>query len=106
MPRTAFRPHSGGEYFAYTRREPVRVVGAIIPWNFPLLMAVWKIGSALATGCTIVLKRQPAECCIRAMVKTGLYHPVKDIHGFPLACDRLIYLRYSVILLGASLSLA
>ena len=46
-------------FFAYTRREPVGVVGAIIPWNFPLLMAVWKIGPALATGCSIVLK--PAE---------------------------------------------
>jgi phenylacetaldehyde dehydrogenase len=47
------------EFFAYTRREPVGVVGAIIPWNFPLLMAVWKVGPALATGCSIVLK--PAE---------------------------------------------
>jgi len=47
------------EYFAYTRREPVGVVGQIIPWNFPLLMATWKLGPALATGCTIVLK--PAE---------------------------------------------
>jgi phenylacetaldehyde dehydrogenase len=47
------------EFFAYTRREPVGVVGAIIPWNFPLLMAVWKIGPALATGCSVVLK--PAE---------------------------------------------
>ncbi len=48
-----------GEYFAFTRREPVGVVGAIIPWNFPLLMAVWKLGPALAAGCTAVLK--PAE---------------------------------------------
>ena len=47
------------EFFAFTRREPVGVVGAIIPWNFPLLMAVWKIAPALATGCTVVLK--PAE---------------------------------------------
>jgi phenylacetaldehyde dehydrogenase len=47
------------EYFAYTRREPVGVVGQIIPWNFPLLMAAWKLGPALATGCTVVLK--PAE---------------------------------------------
>ena len=46
-------------YFAFTRREPVGVVGAIIPWNFPLLMAVWKIAPALAAGCTVVLK--PAE---------------------------------------------
>src|SRR6476620_11128596 len=45
--------------FAYTRREPVGVAGQIIPWNFPLLMMSWKIGPALAAGCTIVLK--PAE---------------------------------------------
>jgi len=49
----------GGRYFAYTLKEPVGVVGQIIPWNFPLLMAVWKLGPALATGCTAVLK--PAE---------------------------------------------
>ncbi|WP_369903184.1 aldehyde dehydrogenase family protein [Bacillus manliponensis] len=48
-----------GEYFNYTRHEPVGVVAQIIPWNFPLLMAMWKLGAALATGCTIVLK--PAE---------------------------------------------
>jgi phenylacetaldehyde dehydrogenase len=47
------------KFFAYTRKEPVGVVGAIIPWNFPLLMAAWKIGPALAAGCTVVLK--PAE---------------------------------------------
>lgn len=50
------RPKQGGEWVAYTRREPVGVVGAIVPWNFPLMMAVWKIGPALATGCTVVLK--------------------------------------------------
>jgi phenylacetaldehyde dehydrogenase len=49
----------GSEYFAYTLREPVGVVGQIIPWNFPLLMAAWKLGPALAAGCTVVLK--PAE---------------------------------------------
>jgi phenylacetaldehyde dehydrogenase len=48
-----------GPFLAYTRREPVGVVGQIIPWNFPLLMAAWKLGPALATGCTVVLK--PAE---------------------------------------------
>ncbi len=47
------------KYLAYTLREPVGVVGQIIPWNFPLLMAAWKLGPALATGCTVVLK--PAE---------------------------------------------
>jgi phenylacetaldehyde dehydrogenase len=49
----------GARYHAYTLREPVGVVAQIIPWNFPLLMAAWKLGPALAAGCTIVLK--PAE---------------------------------------------
>lgn len=48
-----------GNYFNYTRHEALGVVGQIIPWNFPLLMSAWKLGAALATGCTIVLK--PAE---------------------------------------------
>ncbi|SAL41863.1 aldehyde dehydrogenase (NAD) family protein [Caballeronia humi] len=48
-----------GEWHAYTLREPVGVVGQIIPWNFPLNMAMWKIAPALATGCTVVLK--PSE---------------------------------------------
>jgi phenylacetaldehyde dehydrogenase len=49
----------GAKFLAYTLREPIGVVGQIIPWNFPLLMAAWKLGPALATGCTVVLK--PAE---------------------------------------------
>src|SRR5467141_415592 len=49
----------GARWHAYTLREPVGVVGQIIPWNFPLLMAAWKLGPALATGNTVVLK--PAE---------------------------------------------
>lgn len=48
-----------GEIFTLTRREPIGVVGQIIPWNYPLMMTAWKWGPALATGCTIVLK--PAE---------------------------------------------
>jgi aldehyde dehydrogenase (NAD+) len=48
-----------GDYFCYTRHEPVGVVGQIIPWNFPLLMQAWKWGPALACGNTVVLK--PAE---------------------------------------------
>ena len=49
----------GAEFHAYSLREPVGVVGQIIPWNFPLLMAAWKLGPALAAGCAVVLK--PAE---------------------------------------------
>ncbi|MBV8868142.1 MAG: aldehyde dehydrogenase family protein, partial [Acetobacteraceae bacterium] len=48
-----------GEYVSFTLKEPVGVVGAIIPWNAPLSSTIWKIGPALATGCTVVLK--PAE---------------------------------------------
>lgn len=48
-----------GQFLNYTRHEPVGVAGQIIPWNFPLMMAAWKIAPALATGCTVVLK--PAE---------------------------------------------
>jgi aldehyde dehydrogenase (NAD+) len=48
-----------GNYFCYTRLEPVGVVGQVIPWNFPLLMQAWKLAPALATGNTVVLK--PAE---------------------------------------------
>jgi phenylacetaldehyde dehydrogenase len=56
-------------YLSYTLREPVGVVGQIIPWNFPLLMAAWKLGPALATGCTIVLK--PAEQTPLSALKLG-----------------------------------
>lgn len=48
-----------GKYFCYTRHEPVGVCGQIIPWNFPLLMFIWKIAPALSMGNTVVLK--PAE---------------------------------------------
>lgn len=44
------------DYVTYTLHEPVGVVGQIIPWNFPLAMAAWKLGSALAVGCTVVIK--------------------------------------------------
>ena len=56
-------------YLSYTLREPIGVVGQIIPWNFPLLMAAWKLGPALATGCTIVLK--PAEQTPLSALKLG-----------------------------------
>ncbi|HWK73311.1 MAG TPA: aldehyde dehydrogenase family protein [Povalibacter sp.] len=49
----------GRRYHTYSTREPVGVVAQIVPWNFPLLMAVWKIAPALAVGCTCILK--PAE---------------------------------------------
>lgn len=52
-------PSMPGEWHAYTLRQPVGVVGQILPWNFPMNMAAWKIAPALAAGCTIILK--PAE---------------------------------------------
>ncbi|WP_437880415.1 aldehyde dehydrogenase family protein [Pseudomonas sp. LRF_L74] len=52
-------PFPGSQFFAYTTREAVGVVAAIVPWNVPLMMAIWKLAPALAAGCTVVLK--PAE---------------------------------------------
>jgi phenylacetaldehyde dehydrogenase len=68
----------GADYFAYTVREPVGVVGQIIPWNFPLLMAAWKLGPALATGCTVVLK--PAEQTPLSALRLG---ELIEEAGFP-----------------------
>ena len=59
----------GAKYLAYTLREPIGVVGQIIPWNFPLLMAAWKLGPALTTGCTVILK--PAEQTPLTALKLG-----------------------------------
>ncbi|MCP9977370.1 aldehyde dehydrogenase family protein [Actinomadura madurae] len=52
-------PRTGADSLALVTREPAGVVGAVVPWNFPLTMAAWKIAPALAAGCTVVLK--PAE---------------------------------------------
>jgi hypothetical protein len=58
-----------GPFFCYTRHEPVGVVGQIIPWNFPLLMRAWKLGPALAAGCTVVL--EPAEQTPLSALRVG-----------------------------------
>ena len=50
---------AGGDFHVYTRREPIGVVGCIVPWNFPLVIAAWKVAPALAAGNTVILK--PAE---------------------------------------------
>ena len=55
--------------FVYTLKEPVGVCGQIIPWNFPLLMAAWKIAPALAAGCTVILK--PAEQTPLTAIRLG-----------------------------------
>jgi phenylacetaldehyde dehydrogenase len=68
----------GQEYFAYTLREPVGVVAQIVPWNFPLLMAAWKLGPALAAGCTVVLK--PAEQTPLSALRLG---QLIEEAGFP-----------------------
>jgi aldehyde dehydrogenase (NAD+)/betaine-aldehyde dehydrogenase len=50
----------GGSLLFYSLKEPVGVVGQIVPWNYPLMMATWKLAPALAAGCTVVLKPDPA----------------------------------------------
>ena len=74
-----------GEIFSYTLKEPVGVVGAIIPWNGPLNASIWKLGPVLATGCTVVLKPAEeapltplrlAELCNEAGVPAGVVNVV------------------------------
>jgi aldehyde dehydrogenase (NAD+) len=74
-----------GEIVSFTLKEPVGVVGAIIPWNGPLTATIWKIGPALATGCTVVLKPAEeapltplrlAELCVEAGVPPGVVNVV------------------------------
>src|SRR3989440_1736840 len=67
-----------GNYFTYTKHEPVGVVGQIIPWNFPLLMQAWKLGPALACGCTVVMK--PAEQTPLTALRVG---ELMQEAGFP-----------------------
>ena len=52
-------PEQGAERLVETRRVPIGVVGGITPWNFPLLLAVWKIAPALVAGNTIIIKPSP-----------------------------------------------
>ncbi|MEP3437139.1 MAG: aldehyde dehydrogenase family protein [Hoeflea sp.] len=67
------------------RREPAGVVGAITPWNFPMLMAVWKVAPALAAGCTIVLK--PSELCSMSCVELAR---IIDAAGVPPGVFNLV----------------
>lgn len=71
-------PIPGSQFFGYTSREPVGVVGAIIPWNVPLMLAVWKLAPALAAGCTVVVK--PAE---QASLSVLLLGELAAQAGFP-----------------------
>ncbi|MCH8156749.1 MAG: aldehyde dehydrogenase family protein [Nitrospinae bacterium] len=81
----------GASFFDFTLREPIGVVGQIIPWNFPLLMAAWKLGVALATGNCVVLK--PAEQTPLSVLRlAGLFAEagfpdgvVNIVTGFPEA---------------------
>lgn len=75
----------GKEYHSYTRKEPVGVVGAITPWNYPLALGAWKIASALAAGCTVVIKPSEitplstlrlAELCLEAGLPPGVLNVV------------------------------
>jgi len=71
-------PIPNAQFFGYTTKEPVGVVGAIIPWNVPLMLAVWKLAPALAAGCTIVIK--PAE---QASLSVLLLAELAAEAGFP-----------------------
>jgi betaine-aldehyde dehydrogenase len=79
--RTTHGSHAGEYLAGYTsmvRREPVGVVGQIAPWNYPLMIAIWKMGPALAAGCTVVLKPAPGT-----PLSTLLLAELTEQAGFP-----------------------
>jgi phenylacetaldehyde dehydrogenase len=74
---------AGEQYTAFTRREPVGVVAGIVPWNFSVMIGIWKIASALVTGCTVVIKPSEftpltllriAELAIEAGIPAGVFN--------------------------------
>ncbi|WP_037471482.1 aldehyde dehydrogenase family protein [Sphingobium sp. DC-2] len=78
-------PGGRAHWTAYTRREPIGVIGAIAPWNFPLMIALWKVLPALASGCSVVLKPSEvtpltalliAELAVEAGVPAGVFNVV------------------------------
>src|ERR1035441_3926189 len=79
-------PVTAPNMHCYTRREPVGVCAQIIPWNFPLLMAAWKLGPALAAGCTVVLK--PAEQTPLSALRVG--ELALEV-GFPPGVDKIAF---------------
>ncbi len=75
-----------GDFLCYTRKEPVGVVGQIIPWNFPMAMVAWKWGPALAAGCTIVMKpaeQTPLTCLRMAQIAKEVGFPDGVINVVP-----------------------
>lgn len=92
----------GAKHTAYTRREPVGVVAAIAPWNFPMMIGIWKIMPALAAGCTLVLKPAAvtpltsfrlAELAVEAGVPPGVFNVIHgrgSIAGTALATHPLV----------------
>lgn len=85
-------PSLPGEYLAYTRKEPVGVVASVIPWNFPLQTMAWKLGAALAVGCTVVVK--PAEL---TSLSTLRFAELVEQAGFPPGVVNIVTGKGSVV---------
>lgn len=90
-------PSLPGHYLAYTRKEPVGVVGIIVPWNFPLQTLAWKLAAALAVGCTAVIK--PAEL---TSLSTLRFAQLVQEAGFPEGVVNVVTGRGNVI--GAAMA--
>ena len=90
-------PSLPGHYLAYTRKEPIGVVGAIVPWNFPLQTMAWKLAAALAAGCTVVVK--PAEL---TSLSTLRFAQLVEEAGFPSGVVNVVTGRGNVV--GAAMA--
>ena len=90
-------PSLQGNYLAYTRKEPLGVVAAIVPWNFPLQTMAWKLAAALAVGCTVIVK--PAELTSLSTLRFG---ELVQEAGIPDGVVNIVTGRGSVV--GAAMS--
>jgi phenylacetaldehyde dehydrogenase len=90
-------PSIPGNYLAYTRKEPLGVVAAIVPWNFPLQTMAWKLAAALAAGCTVVVK--PAEL---TSLSTLRFAELVEEAGIPAGVVNIVTGKGSVV--GAAMS--
>jgi len=104
---------AAGEYMeghtSFVRREPIGVVGQITPWNYPLMMAIWKIGPALASGNTVVLKPaettplatlQFAEWCAE-ILPAGVFNAIGG-HGDPTGAELVTHADVGMVCLTGS----
>jgi acyl-CoA reductase-like NAD-dependent aldehyde dehydrogenase len=91
---------SGGDFTTKIIHEPIGVIGAITPWNFPFMMGIWKVLPAIATGCTVVLKPSelaPLSCLLLGEICTQAGLPDGVLNVLYLVLVQVLVQHYLVI---------